>query len=152
MAENLLPAVLWNDLTLWKHSWPTETLKFSGYSLFHSNFGIFKHYSKSFPCTTYELLLKSYTHFHSLLLEAELSFIYMPAEFLQCNTSDLFKYLIASNLSRLLTIPTTSVSVKWSYPLKRGYIYLCSIQIQEGLDKLSLMTTENKILHDLENS
>jgi hypothetical protein len=35
---------------------------------------------------------------------------------------------------------------------KRGYLYSCNIKTQERLGKLSLLTTENKILHDLENS
>jgi hypothetical protein len=155
MVENfLLPAVLWND---WHYESTVDQLSLwnsQAIVCFIPDFGIFNHYSKSFPRTTYELLLKLYTqYFHSLLLEAECSLIYLSEEFLQCKTSDLLKYLIASNLSTLLTIPTTSVSVKWSFPvLKRSYIYLCSIQTQEGLDKLPLMTTENKILHDLENS
>jgi hypothetical protein len=64
-----------------------------------------------------------------LLLKAELSIIYLSKEFLQCNISDQLKYLIASNLSTalpettLLTIPTTSVSVKWSFRFEEG-LYL----------------------------
>jgi hypothetical protein len=53
----------------------------------------------------------------------------------------------------LLTIPATSVSIKWSISaLKRVHTFLHSLQTHKQLTMLSLMTTEKKILQDLEIS
>jgi hypothetical protein len=53
----------------------------------------------------------------------------------------------------LITMLTTSASTEWSFPaLKRVHTYLCRMQTQERLTKLSVMEIAKKILQDLENS
>jgi hypothetical protein len=73
------------------------------------------------PAMAYELLLKLYgEYFNSLHLKTQISIVYSLEVFLKSRTSDMLKYLTASNcimalpevtelVAMLLNIPTTSV-------------------------------------------
>jgi hypothetical protein len=81
------------------------------------DFGNFKHYSEKFLAPAYELLLKSCRwYFDFLLLKTELSIIHSSEKCLQSSISDLFEYLITSNLSMALPELTKLSAFSLSIP------------------------------------
>lgn len=126
------------------------------------DFDSFAANSKSFPKSAHESLIKSYgRYFDSQILKTELSAIYGSSEFRKTTILELYKYLITSGLNStlpevtklcalFLTIPATSASVERSFSaMSRIHTHLRSIETEDRLAKLSLMSIEKIMLKDL---